>query len=327
MRRRDFIKVIGGTAVAWPLSAHAQQERSRVAHIAYPGALSLSTLDPRQIEQFKVGLAENGLIEGQTIAVDYLWAEGSTEGMQRLAAELAQRDLDVIVTAGPQPVRALRAANVKAPIVFAILGDPLGDGFVDSLARPGRNITGLSMANAHLESKRLEILRDAVPSIKRVAILDDATMTRSGLADAQAGAKMLGLEALIFAVSDPGGFEGVFTEIAKQQADAVAGTASPLLNFHHRPLIALTNARRLPSIWEASGYVRDGGLLSYGPSFPDMYRQAAGYVAKILNGAMASEPPVQQPIKFEFVINRKTAKTLGLDVPPALLARADEVIE
>jgi putative ABC transport system substrate-binding protein len=327
MRRRDFIKVIGGTAVAWPLSAHAQQERGRVAHIAYLGALSLSTLDPRQIEQFKVGLAENGLIEGQNIAVDYLWAEGSTERMQRLAAELAQRDLDVIVTAGPQPVRALRAANVKAPIVFAILGDPLGDGFVDSLARPGRNITGLSMANAHLESKRLEILRDAVPSIKRVAILDDATMTRSGLADAQAGAKMLGLEALIFAVSDPGGFEGVFTEIAKQQADAVAGTASPLLNFHHRPLIALTNARRLPSIWEASGYVRDGGLLSYGPSFPDMYRQAAGYVAKILNGAKASELPVQQPIKFEFVINLKTAKTLGLDVPPALLARADEVIE
>jgi putative ABC transport system substrate-binding protein len=326
VKRREFMTLLGGAA-ALPLAAHAQHERGRVAHIAYFGALSPSTLDPRQIEQFKVGLAQNGLVEGQNIAVDYLWAEGSTERMQRLAAELAQRDLDVIVMAGPQPVRALLAANVKAPIVFAILGDPLSDGLVDSLARPGRNITGLSMANAHLESKRLEILLDAVPSIKRVAILDDPTMTRSGLADAQAGAKMLGLEALFFAVSDPDGFEGVFAEIAKQQADAVARTASPLLNFHHRSLIVLTNARGLPSIWETSGYVRDGGLLSYGPSFPDMYRRAAGYVAKILNGAKASELPVEQPIKFEFAVNLKTARELALSLPPTLLARADEVIE
>jgi putative ABC transport system substrate-binding protein len=163
----EAIALFGGAA-AWPLAARAQQVRDRVPQIAYLGALSPSTLDPRQIEQFKVGLAENGFIDGQNIAVDYLWAEGSTERMQQLAAELARRGLDVIVTAGPQPVRAVLATGTKTPIVFAILNDPISDGFVKSLALPGGNVTGLSMAGTDLESKRLEVLKDAAPAVAKV---------------------------------------------------------------------------------------------------------------------------------------------------------------
>jgi len=165
MRRREFIRFVGGAPLVWPFVAQAQPT-SR-PHIAYLGATSASVLDPRQIEQFKVGLTENGLIEGENIEVDYLWGEGSSDRLRQLATDLARRNIDVIVTAGPQPVQALREAGVKTPIVFAILSDPIGDGFVQSLARPGGNITGLSMAGTDLESKRLEILKEAVPTLKK----------------------------------------------------------------------------------------------------------------------------------------------------------------
>jgi putative ABC transport system substrate-binding protein len=326
MRRREFIAGLGGAA-AWPLVAMAQRQNSRVAHIAYLGATSPSSLDPRQIEQFKHGLAENGLVEGRDIAVDYLWAEGSLERLNQLANELVQRNLDVIVTAGPQPVRALLATQTKTPIVFAIHSDPVGDGIVESLAHPGGNVTGLSMANSNLESKRLQVLKDAVSTLKRVAILHDPSMGSSGLADAQSGARALALEALFFEAGDPVKFAAVFVDIANQRANGLAAMASPFLNFHHRRLIDLATRYRLPSIWETAAYVRDGGLLSYGPSFPDMYRQSAGYVAKILNGAKPSDLPVEQPIKFELAVNLHTARSLGLAIPPSLLARADEVIE
>jgi len=170
LRRRRFITLLGGAAAAWPLAARAQQPARRMAHIAYLGALSPATLDPRQIEQFKAGLVENGLIDGQNISVDYLWAEASPERLRQLAGDLAQRDLDVIVTAGPQPVRAVMATGTKTPIVFAILNDPIGDGFIANLAQPGGNITGLSMAGTDLESKRLEVLKDAAPAVAKVMV-------------------------------------------------------------------------------------------------------------------------------------------------------------
>jgi ABC-type uncharacterized transport system substrate-binding protein len=326
MKRRDFIAGLG-SALAWPRAASAQPLNSRVSHIAYFGGTSPSALDPRQIEQFKRGLTDNGLIESTNITVEYLWAEGSHERLTHLAADLAGRDLDLIVTAGPQPVRALLAAKVQAPIVFAIYTDPIADGIVDSLARPGKNITGLSMADSHLESKRLEILKDAIAGLKRIAILHDPTSSASELVDARTGASNLGLEALIFEAGDPAQFEDVFAKAADEGANGLAATASPFLNFHHRKLIELAGRYSLPSIWESSGYVRDGGLLSYGPSFPDMYRRAAGYVARVLRGAKASELPVEQPIKFEFAVNLETAKSLGVTIPGSLLARADEVIE
>ena len=324
--RRKFIAVAAGAAMS-PLAAQAQQQGGRIPHIAYLGVGSPSVLDPPHIEQLKQGLAEHSLVEGRNIVVAYVWAEGDTERMHQLARDLAQRNLDVIVTAGPQPVRALVATKTKTPIVFAILSDPVGDGIIESLARPGGNVTGLSMANSKLESKRLEILRDAFPALKRVAILHDPTMGNSGLDDAQSGARALSLEALIFETNDPAQFATIFAEAADKGANGLAVMASPLFYFHRSLLIDLAAQHRLPSIWEAAVFVKDGGLLSYGPSFPDMYRRAAGYVAKILSGARPNVLPVEQPIKFELAINMKTARLLGVDIPPALLARADEVIE
>jgi putative tryptophan/tyrosine transport system substrate-binding protein len=253
---------------------------------------------------------------------------GSLDRLQHLAGELARRSLDVIVTAGGQAVGALIAADVKTPIVFAIYGDPIGNGIVESLAHPGKNLTGLSMANSYLESKRLEFLKEAFPALKRVAILHDPTASSSSeLNDAQSGARALGLEAVIFEAADPARFDSIFADAASQDVNGVAGMASAFLNFHHQRLIELATRYRLPSIWESSGYVRDGGLLSYGPSFPDMYRRAGGYIAKILRGTKASDLPIEQPIKFEFAVNLKTAKTLDLVIPATLLTRADEVIE
>ena len=269
----------------------AQQPTGRMPHIAYLGGLSPTTLDPRQIEQFKVGLAENGLVEGQNITVDYLWGQGSTECLHQLAAELAQRDLDVIVTSGPQPVRALLAANTKTPIVFAILADPISDGFVQSLARPGGNITGLSMSGTDLEGKRLEVLKNAVPTISKVMVLHDPSMGATGLSEVKTGARFLGLELFVVEASDDAKFTETFAGVAAQGINGMATMASPFLNFRRKRLIELAAQYHLPSIWENSAYVRDGGMLSYGPSFPDMYRRAAGYVAKISRWPKTCRPP------------------------------------
>jgi putative tryptophan/tyrosine transport system substrate-binding protein len=328
MRRRDVLRLLGSAAVSWPLGVLAQSSTSgRTAHIAYLGALSPVTLDPRQIESFKAGLVENGLVEGQNMVVDYLWAEGSPDRLQQLASELGKRDLNVIVSAGPQAIHALMATRTNTPIVFAILGDPIGNGIVESLARPGGNVTGLSMSNTDLESKRIEVLKDAVPALSRVMILHDPSMGAAGMPEAAAAARALAVEPLIIETSDPAQFEAAFGDAASRGANGLSTTASPFLNFHRKPLIQLAARHHLPSIWEGAAYVRDGGLLSYGPSFPDMYRRSAAYVAKIINGSKPSELPVQQPIRFELAVNLATARALGLEMPPTLLARADEVIE
>jgi putative tryptophan/tyrosine transport system substrate-binding protein len=255
------------------------------------------------------------------------WAEGSQDRLRQLAAELARRDLDAIVTAGPQAVRALMATQTKTPIIFAIIDDALADGVVDSLARPGGNVTGLSMSNRDLESKRIEVLKDAVPGMTHVMLLHDPSIGVAGLVEAQEAARTLGVESLVVETSDSTQFDAVFARAVDRGVNGVATMASPFLNFNRKALISLAARHRLPSIWEGAAYVRDGGLLSYGPSFPDMYRRSAGYVAKIINGAKPADLPVELPIKFELAINLKTAKALGLDVPPTLLARADEVIE
>lgn len=325
MRRRELI--LAGAAALWPLATSAQPATGTVARIAYLGTLSPTTLDPRQIEQFRAGLAENGLIEGQNITVDYLWAEGRTERMQSLAAELARRDLDVIVTAGSQPLRALLATGMKTPIVFAILADPVADGFVKSLARPGGNLTGLSMAGTDLESKRLEVLKDAVPTVTKLLILHDPSMGPTALSEVRAGAQALALALMLAEVTDEAKFADEFATAHAQGANGIATMASPIFNFQRKKLIALATQYRLASIWESSVYVRDGGLLSYGPSFPDMYRRSASYVAKILAGQKAAELPVEQPVKFELAVNQKTAKALNLIIPKTVLLRADEVIE
>jgi putative tryptophan/tyrosine transport system substrate-binding protein len=325
--RRQFVSALGGATLAWPLAARAQHAPDKVAHIAYLGASSPAAIDPRQIEQFKAGLVENGLIEGQNITVDYLWAEGSIARMEQLSAELARRNLDVIVSAGPQPMRALLATGTKTPIVFAILGDPISDGFVQSLARPGGNITGLSMAGTDIEGKRVEVLKDAVPVVTKLMILYDPTVGTAALAGVEAVAKALALNSIVSEANDPAKYADIFAAANVQGINGVVAMASPLLNFQRKRLIELATQYQLPSIWEGSAYVRDGGLLSYGPSFPDMYRRSAGYVAKIIGGQRPADLPVEQPVRFELAVNLKTAKAFGLAIPQALLARADEVIE
>lgn len=235
MRRREFIAAAGSLAV-WPGLSRAQRANDQMARIIYLGATSPATLDPRQLEQFRRGLAENGLIEGRNITIEYLWAEGRLDRLQVLADDLARRDLDVIITAGGQAVHALTAAQVKAPIVFAIFGDPVGDGAVESLAHPGKNLTGLSMANSQLESKRLELLKEAFSPLKRVAILHDPSASSPAAipADVQSGAKALGLEVMVFEAADPARFDSIFSEAVKEGANGLAAMASAVLNFHHR---------------------------------------------------------------------------------------------
>jgi putative ABC transport system substrate-binding protein len=326
MNRRDLMTLIGGAAV-WPVAARAQQAAHLMAHIAFFVSQSQDSLDPRQLEQFKAGLAENGLIEGQNISVDYLWADGSPERMRELAGELARRDLDVIVTAGPQPVRAVISTGTKTPIVFAILSDPIGDGFVQSLAHPGGNITGLSMSDTDLESKRIEMLRDVFPAVEKVMILHDPSMGPQGLSIVQVDAQALGLQSVVFDAADADKFADIFAAAVAQGVNGLAVMASPLLYFQRKKLTELAAQHRLPSVWESSAYVREGGLLSYGPNFADMYRRSAGYVAKILAGRKPADLPVEQPVKFELAVNLQAAKGLGVAVPPTLLVRADEVIE
>ncbi len=325
MRRRQFIALLGA-AVASPTAAFAQQRAGRMPRIVYLGPTGATVLDPRQLEGLKQGLRENGLIEGSNVTVDYFWAEGDPARLKQLAGEVGKGGYDVIVTAGPQAVQALTATATTTPIVFAIVSDPIANEIIVSLARPGGNATGLSMSNSDLESKRIEILKEAVPSVRRVLALRDPSMGASGLKDAMTAAQVLGVEFdLVEAPLDQ--LEAAFADAVRRGVNGVATFASPFFNFHRRRLIELAARHRLPSIWESVTYVRDGGLLSYGPSFADMYRRSAGYVAKILNGAKPSDLPVEQPVRFELGANLKTARELGIALPPTLIARADEVIE
>jgi putative tryptophan/tyrosine transport system substrate-binding protein len=325
MRRRDFIAGLG--AAALPFSACAQSKNDQIARIAYLGVGSPSAFDPRQIEAFKQGLLENGLMEGRTIEVDYLWAEGNPKRLNELAAVLGQRDLDVIVTAGSEATLALMATGTKTPIVFAIISDPIGTGVVKSLSRPGGNVTGLAMSGTDLEAKRVEVLKEAAPATTKIMVLHDPKVGRAGVAEVQAAARALGVESLFVQAADLGEIDGAFAHAKEQGADALVTMASPFLNYNRKRLIELAGRYRLPSIWYGAAFVREGGLLSYGPSFPDMYRRSAGYVAKIIAGARPTDIPVEQPVKFELIINLKTSRALGLEIRAVLVARADDVIE
>jgi putative tryptophan/tyrosine transport system substrate-binding protein len=326
MKRRGFIKLFGNIAVLLPVAAAAQQSPSRVARIAYLGASSPNVLDPRQLAGFRQGLQENELIEGRNVTVEYFWADGDPSRLKQLASEIARAGYDVIVTAGPQAVHAFSNANTTVPVIFAIVGDAIANGIVTSLARPNGNATGLSMSNSDLESKRIEILKEAVPTITRVMVLRDPSMGPAGLDEASATARALSIEFDAVEVQADQ-FEAAFEGAVRRGANGLAAFASPFFNFHRQPLVELANRYRLPSIWEAVAYVRDGGLLSYGPNFGDMYRRSAGYIAKILKGAKPADLPVEQPVRFELTVNLKTAGALGVTIPPTLLARVDEVIE
>jgi putative tryptophan/tyrosine transport system substrate-binding protein len=328
MRRRTIISALAAGGAILPSVLRAQTGSGAPPHVAFVSASSQATIDPRNLQNFRKGLAENGLVDGRNIRMTYDFAEASAERLRDLCIRVVQSDAVMVVTAGPQAVRALLAAGMRKPIVVAIIGDPVASGVVASLARPGGSVTGLSMNDGELEAKRLEILKEAVPGLSRVVVLIETTMKHGDdLPEVSSAAKALGLEPLVMEVSDPAGYEAVFADAIARGANGMAVMASPFLNANRAQLIEPALRHRLPSIWEAAIFVRDGGLLSYGPNFPDMYRRSAGYVARILKGANPAELPVEQPTLFELFVNLRTAKALGLTIPPSILARADDVIE
>jgi putative tryptophan/tyrosine transport system substrate-binding protein len=323
MKRRAFITLLG-SAATWPLAARAQQVR--LPTIGFLGAATPSVWAP-WIAAFEQRLRELGWIEGRTVAIDYRWAEGRSERYAEIAAEFVQRKVDVIVTVG-SAVPVVKQATSVIPIVFALAADPVGAGLVASLSRPGGNVTGLSNQQSDLASKRIELLREILPNVRRLAILANVDHSESVLEmdEVQNAARGFGIEVVKLeirrALDIAPAFEGI-----KHQADALYVVVSALIASNRMRIMTFALSARLPTIINIREYAEAGAMLSYGPRIPDLWRRAADYVDKILRGAKPADLPVEQPTKFDLVINLTTAKALGLTVPPTLLARADEVIE
>ena len=330
MRRRGFIKLLGAAAAAWPLAAHAQQQAGRVPRIGFLGLTSPSDR-PSLLDAFRQGLRELGWVEGQNIVIDYRYAEGRVDRLPDLAAELVRLKVDVIIaSAGTQVATAAKSATETIPIVMIAVRDPVGTGFIASLARPGGNVTGVS-GTAGLEwvAKQLELLKETVPKIRRVAILSNPANAYHQLAikEVNVAARSLGMQLQLLEARGPTEFDGAFAAMTKERVGALVVLSDVIFNDHRTRLVDLAARSRLPSAYGIRESVEAGGLMSYGPSFLDFYRRSAAYVDKNLKGDKPADLPVEQPTKFELVINLKTAKALSLTVPPTLIARADEVIE
>jgi putative ABC transport system substrate-binding protein len=319
MRRIGLVLALG--LMLAPLGVEAQQ----VGKVARIGVLAVSAAAfSSRIEAFRKGLREHGYAEGRNIIFEYRYAEGKIDRLPDLAAELVALKVDVILTASPPAVRAAQKATNTIPIVFAAVGDPVADGLVNSLARPGHNITGLSIVGPELEGKRLELLKEAVPKTTRVAVLFGPQRYRKEL---DIAAQAFGIQLISLAVQGLGDFESAFGTARKENADALITSPSPVLNTVRERIVELAAKNRLPAMYAGPEFVEAGGLMSYAPSYTDLFRRAATYADKILRGAKPADLPVEQPTKFELVINLKTAKTLGLTIPQSLLQRADQVIE
>ena len=327
MRRREFIALIGGVALGWPLAAHAQQPA-----IPLIGFLSSRSLNDSRhlVDAFRTGLQANGFIEGQNVAIEYRWAEGQYDRLPALAAELVRSRVAVLVTTGGEPsVLAAKAATSSIPIVFTTGGDPVKMGLVASLSRPGGNATGISLLTTAPEAKRLGILHELAPRAGVVGVLIDPNYQQ---ADDQAreireAAKALDLKIEIAHAGKDQELESAFATLAQSHAAALLVTADPFFDTRRDRIIALAAQFRLPAIYQFRDYAVAGGLVSYGVSLADGYRQVGIYAGRVLKGDKPSDLPIYQAIKFEFVINLKTARALGLQVPPMLSALADEVIE
>ena len=330
MKRREFITLLGGAAVAWPLAASAQRpERMRRIGVLMAAAADDPEYQAR-IGAFRQELALLGWTDGQNVRIDTRWATTSADDIRRHAAELAALAPDVILAAtGTTTVAPLLQATRTVPIVFVLVIDPVGAGFVASLARPGGNATGFLMFEYGLSGKWLEVLKQIAPGVTRVAILRDPTIA-SGIGQfgaIQSVAPSLGMEASPVNVRDVGEIEHDIAVFARSSNGGVIVTASPEASRHRDLIVTLAARHRLPAVYASRYFVTDGGLISYGPDIVDQYRRAGGYVDRILKGEKPGDLPVQAPVKYELIINLKTAKALGLEVPPSLLARADEVIE
>jgi putative ABC transport system substrate-binding protein len=325
VRRRKFIILVGSAAVGLPLAARAQPA-GKLPIIGYLGQNTQST-QSQWVAAFERRLRELGWIDGRNVAIEYRWAEGRRERYAEIAAELVRLKVDVIVTGGTAVVAAKQATSV-IPIVFVGAGDPVGSGFVAALARPGGNVTGLSSQQGNVAAKRLELLREVVPTLRRLAVMGDVgnPSTVLEMREAEAAARGLGLAVATSEIRKAEDIGAAFDAL-KDGADALFVPAAPLMTTNRVRINTLALAARLPTMHALREYVEAGGLMSYGASLPDLWRHAGEYVDKILRGAKPADMPVEQPTKFDLVINLTTAKALGLAIPESFLLRADEVIE
>jgi putative tryptophan/tyrosine transport system substrate-binding protein len=325
MRRREFISLVGGGAAVWPIAARAQP--SKKPTVGFLGASTPATAEP-WVVAFAQRLRELGWTEGRSVAIEYRWAEGRNERMAEIAAEFVRARADVIVAQGTQATLAAKNATTTVPIVFALPGDPVGSGLVASLAQPGGNVTGLSSQVPELAGKRLELLREIVPGLRRLAIMANVSNTANAgeMRELDAAARAGGLDVASFEVRRTVDIAAAFAAF-RGTVDALYVSPDAFLNTNRIRINTLALVARLPTMYGARENVEAAGLISYGPNFTDLFRRAGDYVDKILRGAKPADLPVEQPIKFELVVNLITATALGLEVPATLLARADEVIE
>ena len=325
-RRREFITLLGG-AVVWPFAARAQQQPGKLPTIGFLGGASPS-IESQRVAAFVQRLRELAWIDGRNLAIEYRWAEGRDERYAEIAAEFVRLKVDVIVTVATPATLAAKHATAVIPIVFVTASDPVGTGLVASLARPGGNVTGLANQISDTSGKKLEFLREAVPGPRRLAIMANVGNPASALdmGEAEATARTLGLEVITSEIRRAEDIAPAF-EALKDRADALYLCPDPLMNTNRTRINILALGARLPTIHGARDFVEAGGLMSYGPNLLGQFRRAADVVDKMLRGAKPNDIPVEQPTKFDLVINLTTAKALGLEIPPTLLARADEVIE
>jgi putative tryptophan/tyrosine transport system substrate-binding protein len=325
MKRREFIRLLGG-ATAWPVAARAQQARMPV--IGFLSSLSVP-VSSKRISSFGQGLSETDYIVGRDVTVEARMAEGQYDRLPALAADLVAGEVRLIAASGPLATFAAKAATTSIPVVFVAAFDPVQAGLVASLNRPGGNVTGITFVGARLGGKRLELARELVPNVRVIALITNPNSPDAleELRDVQNAAKAIGQELLVVPVTSDRDFEAAFASIVQHRAGVLLISTDPFLLQSTDRLIALAARDRIPAVYNSGESVAGGGLISYGTSISDAWRLAGVYAGRILKGARPAELPVVQPTKFELVINLKTAKALGLDVPPALLARADEVIE
>jgi putative tryptophan/tyrosine transport system substrate-binding protein len=325
MRRRDFVSLLGGAAVAWPATGRAQQ--AKVARIGFLGLVSAPSHAPR-VAALRTGLRDLGWIEGRNILIEFRWAEGNYDRLPELAAELVRLNVDVLVTHGSSGALAARKATSTVPIVITAVADMLGLGLVESLSRPGGNITGLSFFNAELAAKRLELLKEAIPALTKAAVLLNPNNASNPLilGEIEATAKALNVVVHPFEARQPGDFERTFAAMADQQIGAVVIHEDTMLNAKATALAIHAAVRRLPSCGFPE-FVRAGGLIAYGINFPDTDYRAPLFIDKILKGAKPADLPIERWTKFNVIVNLQTAKALGVTLPTSILLRADEVIE
>jgi putative tryptophan/tyrosine transport system substrate-binding protein len=327
MRRRTFITLIAGAAAAWPLSAHTQEPKRPL--IGFLNNPSRNTLFEQVLPAFHSGLAEAGYVEGQNVAIEFRFADGQIDRLSALAADLVNRNIAVLVVLTNAAALAAKAATTTIPIVFMIGGDPVKLGLVDSLSRPAGNVTGITFFSTQLEAKRLGLLHELVLRATLIAVLTNPSQPTVAAQENEVAtaARALGLKVLIVHASSEGDFDSAFTTCVQMGAGGLLVTADALFFNRHKEIVALAARHAIPAMYEWRDFVLAGGLASYGTSLSDAFRQTGVYAGKILGGAKVTDLPVVQTTKFEFVINLKTAKSLGIEVPPMLSARADDVIE